>query len=346
MSKVNMKRILAIALIVSNVGVAASTREIDEVRKKTVFTSEDLAIVDSFINNVFREMLEAPTVNDSVKRREDILVRLPKEGQDGYKQQFIESVQRNIASSLQAVGTWTDEKFIKGMRLNLAVMVGLVDAPQLMDLALKMTETDEIAVRYWAIKAFTGREVAAFIKANPTSELVQAVIEEFNNVAALNSPIILEMAAKFAADIDAPQTNEILSKIAQTRIDAYRRRVAVHESSDGQILSVIASRMRASEQNKQALANNFAGLLASVLQKYQSGMSPDSGLGEISSQQLITAIANIEKNVLPGLNVSSELIRAVERKNIGDFQQAYTSLFGQDGNQGEVAAKLGVEIDI
>ena len=338
MFKVAIKSIFAVIIVFTGINLAVSTTAIDEVRKKTEFTAADLETVDLFINDTFREMLESPTITDSVKRREDIIVRIARNGQEQYNQQFINSVERNIASALLKVNTWTDEKFITATKLNLAVIAGSLDAPTLLDDALQMKNTNEIGVLYWAFRAISGNNVVSFIKSNPNAELSQEAIEWAMELASKNTPIILEMVAKFAADVDMAQTNDILAIIAQTRIEAYQNNLATQESADGAILAIIASRMSGAEA-RQMLAQPFATLTSNVLKKYLSGLSPDSPIGDTSSGQLLTSIANLEKNILPTLDISTNFIRAIERKNAADFQTEYDKLLGQLGE------KLGANIN-
>ncbi|MFI4910785.1 MAG: hypothetical protein ACIAQZ_03860 [Sedimentisphaeraceae bacterium JB056] len=341
----NVKCFLAIAIItLSGISFAASTREIDEVRKKTTFTNDDLAVIDSFINEIFKEMLEAPTIEDSVKRREDILVRKPKEGKSKYKEQFLESVERNIVSSMKIVETWSDETFIKAMKLNLAVMIGSLDDPKMSELAIEMMDSENIAVKYWATKALTGTDVIESIKASPDSQLSESIFDTLKAEAQVNSPINLEMIASFAGQFSNGSASEILSAVAQTRIAAYKNNEAIHESSDAAILKVMAEKI-ASDESKDTLAQPFANLTAQVFKKYAAGISPESGLGDISSQQLITTITEVEKNIFPKFNINAEFIKAIERRSEKDFQQAYDKVFGSEDNEGELASNLGVSIE-
>jgi hypothetical protein len=337
----NIKFLMAAAVItVSMTSFAASPREIDEVRKKTSFTDADMAIVDSFINETFEEMLEAPTIEESVKRREEILVRKPKNGQTQYKTQFLRSVEENIVSSLRVIDTWSDEKFQKAMRLNLAVMVGSLDDPALYELAIRMLSADNIAVRYWALQALTGNDMVASIKSSPDSQRSQDIIEAVTGITSVNSPINLAIAAKFAGSIDAAQSNDMLNAIAQTRINAYQNNMARNESSDAVILQVMAQRMNANQQAKEALSASFTSLMAVSVKKYADSLVPGGALTDVSEQQLITLITEIEKNILPLFDINAELTKAIERRNAEDFQQAYNNIFGDGENQGELAAKI------
>ena len=338
MSKAAIKSIFAVIIVFTGINLAVSTVAIDEVRKKSEFTATDLETVDAFINATFREMLEAPTITDSVKRREDIMVRIARDGQEQYSRQFIESVERNIASALLKVDTWTDEKFITATKLNLAVIAGNLDSPALLDDALEMKNTEEIGVWYWALRAISGNNVVSFIKSNPNTELTEDAIGWAMELADGNTPIILEMVAEFAGKIDMVQSNDILATIAQTRIEAYENNLATQESADGAILAIIASRMSNAEA-KQKLAQPFATLTANVLKKYLAGLSPDSPLGSTSSTNLLTAIANLEKNILPKLDINTNFTRAIERKNVADFQAEYDKL------SGELSEKIGADIN-
>lgn len=346
MFSTNMKLILTAIIIVTAAGFAASTKEIDEVRKKTDLTDGDLAVVDSFINDTFKEMLESPTVADSVKRREDILVRKPKDEQPKYKEQFRKSIESNVDYALKTIGTWNDESFIKATRLNIAVIIGSLDDIALCDTAIGLFDEESVAVKYWAAKALTGKDVTAYVKANPSDASSRAVIGQMKKLASMDSPAMLMMVSAFAASIGGADSYELLAAVATVRIDAYNSGHAANESTDARIMAIIANKLSADTASKAALASPFAQLMSCALRKFSLSLIPEAGLDEVSQQQLVTVVAELEKTILPKFSINTNLIKSVERKNIKDYTEAYNNLFGAQGDGGELAAKLGVQVKV
>jgi flagellar biosynthesis/type III secretory pathway protein FliH len=80
--------------------------------------------------------------------------------------------------------------------------------------------------------------------------------------------------------------------------------------------------------------------MAVSVKKYADSLVPGGALTDVSEQQLITLITEIEKNILPLFDINAELTKAIERRNAEDFQQAYNNIFGDGENQGELAAKI------
>lgn len=339
---------ISLMLIIAavNISTAASTAQIDEVRKKDSLTSDDLAIVDSFITDSFTEMLESPTVADSVKRREDILVRRPKEDNLQYRQQFLESIDKNVRSAMQAMQTWTEPVFIEATKLNLAVIIGSLDDISLSDIAIEMADQDNPALKYWALKAITTDKVTEVIKANTTSQQAASILQTVNNAATENTPAILRMLAEFASRLGGSEAVEILSKIAQTRIEAYKNHAASMESTDGVILEAIASVISSNNNANSSLAAPFAQLLAFPMEKCLIFLAPEGNTSSPSWQQLLTLTAMAEKDILPKFEISTNLLRAVERRSLKDFTDEYNRLFGEDGTGGELTAKLGISTTI
>ncbi len=338
--------LLAAIMVHAGFCFAASTKEIDEVRKKTDFTSGDLVIVDTFINQAFKEMIEAPSIADSVRSREDILVRRPKDDQPKYKEQYRKSLESNITAALRAMETWNDENFIKATRLNLAVMIGSIGDVGLYEIAITMLDKDAPAVKYWAIKALTGSEVRNSVRQTPASESSRLIIDALNKAAQNDSPILLEMIAGFAAAISGQNSYDLLSTIASTRIESYKNWTAYQESTDAKIMAAMADKILGDAAAKAALASPFANLMSCTLEKYASGLAPDGGLGNMSQQQLVTVIATLEKNILPKFAITAALTRAVERKNLKEFNDAYNVIFGAEGAKGELSTKLGVDFTV
>ncbi len=337
---------LAVIMAQAAISFGASTKEIDEVRKKTDLTAADLAVVDTFINQAFKEMLEAPTITDSVKNREDILVRKPKDDQPKYKDQYRKSIESNVIAAMKALETWNDENFIKATRLNLAVIIGSMGDMGLYEIAITMLGEDVPAVKYWALKALTDTDVRNSVRQNPNSESSKAILAELNKAAGNDSPILLEMIAGFAAAITGQSSYDLLATIAATRIESYKSWKAVQESSDARIMAVMADKMLSDAASKNALAAPFANLMSATLEKYATGLAPDAGLSDTSQQQLVTVIAELEKKILPKFTITTGLIKAAERKNLKEFTEAYNALFGSEGANGELSSKLGVAVTV
>jgi len=317
---------------------AVDTRQIDEVLKKQVLGSDDLKIIDEFLGEAVRELVNTRDFAEIAKLRTVILSKQSTQGQ--YAQQFSESALKHISAGLEQAKQLPQDRQFKVI-LNLLILIDGLQDPRLTDLAITLLKHSNQAVRYWAVRCVANPGLIE--KLNPggstSQDLVQRIAEQLKELVDTASPEVLGLMAEFAGTVKIAQGEELLGRIADARMKKYVDWTVEYELVDGTILKLLYGKIAATGSADPALARRFGQLYSYVLQRYIKGRDV---LPEANKHYLTSVLVDVEDKCIGRLlrRPQSTIKKAVEQADYSAVQQEYGKLFGDGTRQGQLVEQL------
>lgn len=317
---------------------AVDTRQIEKVFTKQVLDSEDLKIIDQFLGEAVRELVNTRDFAEIAKLRTVILSKQSTQGQ--YAQQFSESAFKHISAGLEQAKQLPQDRQFKVI-LNLLILIDGLQDPRLTDLAIAMLKHSNQAVRYWAVRCVTNPGLVE--KLNPggstSQELVQRIAEQLKELVDTASPEVLGLMAEFAGTVKVPQAEELLGRIADARMKRYVDWTVEYELADGTILKSLYGKIAATGSGDPALARRFGQLYSYAMQRYIKGRDV---LPEANKHYLTSVLVDVEDKCIGRLlrRPQSTIKKAVEQADYAAVQQEYDKLFGDGTRQGQLVEQL------
>ncbi len=317
---------------------AVDTRQIDEVLKKQVLGSDDLKIVDQFLGEAVRELVNTRDFAEIAKLRTVILSKQSTQGQ--YAQQFSESALKHISAGLEQAKQLPQDRQFKVI-LNLLILIDGLQDPRLTDLAIALLKHSNQAVRYWAVRCVANPGLIE--KLNPggstSQDLVQRIAEQLKELVDTASPEVLGLMAEFAGTVKIAQGEELLGRIADARMKRYVDWTVEYELVDGTILKSLYGKIAATGSADPALARRFGQLYSYAMQRYIKGRDV---LPEANKHYLTSVLVDVEDKCIGRLfrRPQSTIKKAVEQADYSAVQQEYDKLFGDGTRQGQLVEQL------
>jgi hypothetical protein len=317
---------------------AVDTRQIDEVLKKQVLGSDDLKIIDEFLGEAVRELVNTRDFAEIAKLRTVILSKQSTQGQ--YAQQFSESALKHISAGLEQAKQLPQDRQFKVI-LNLLILIDGLQDPRLTDLAIALLKHSNQAVRYWAVRCVANPGLIE--KLNPggstSQDLVQRIAEQLKELVDTASPEVLGLMAEFAGTVKIAQGEELLGRIADARMKKYVDWTVEYELVDGTILKLLYGKIAATDSADPALARRFGQLYSYVLQRYIKGRDV---LPEANKHYLTSVLVDVEDKCIGRLlrRPQSTIKKAVEQADYSAVQQECDKLFGDGARQGQLVEQL------
>ncbi len=335
--------------------VAVNTRDIDAVLKKSVIDDQDKKIIDDFLAQAVVELVKTKDFTSIAKLRTVILSR--KSTQSDYAQQFSESVYRHIQAGFQQAQNLRPEERKTNIIISLMILIDGLEDIRLADLAIGKVKDNNMVIRYWAVHSLTNPAIVQQLKSGTTSNpvLAQTITKQLKEIVQTSQPEIIVHIARFAANINIPEGEELLLQVADDRIKRYADWTVTYEFYDIILLKLLESKIPLSSQStgtpttttslsKSEIARRFAQLYSYVIQRYIKGSNV---LNDTQKQQLTSAIIEIEEKCvtrLLGLSRSTgTLRRAIERNNIPTLSDEHNKLLGDETSSGQLPSKLGFD---
>ena len=337
--------VLFVVIGSSSVCSGLSTREIDRVRGKGVLNNKDLQVVDSFVAEAVQELMRTRDFS-SVARLHTTLMSRYSSGQESaqqqYVEQFTESAYKHISRALEQSKSLEPKDRRFKVVVNLLIMIDNMEDVRLAGLAVNFLEDQNEVVRYWAVRSVTGSAVTKKLNVPSTANLRQAkaIVSGLEPMVGRSSPEITGVMARFAANINISQGQELLLKIADERIVAYANWTVERELLDATILKLLCDKMvEANGQERAELGRRFGQLYSYVIQRYIKGRDR---LTEQQKQQLVSVMVEIEKSCISKLMETPQatIKSALER---GDYQKIvdeHDRLLGNEERAGELLLRL------
>jgi len=335
-------------LVMSSVAKAVDTREIDKVRgKKVLDPKEDFAIIDDFVAKAVRELVRTRELA-SISSARTVISRCASSLEDSaeaqYAAQFFESAYKHISEGFEQASRLTGErKFIVTVNLLILIDKLLADGPEdvrLADSAIRMLKDENTVIAYWAVHSVTNPGIIKQLnsaKSNNT-KLGLRIAEQFGGLIETGGPEIIALIAEFAANIEMPQGEELLLRMADMRIKRYADWTVEYELLDASILSSLYKKISSAPASKPELAGRFGQLYSYAIQRYIKGRH---FLSATQRQQLASVLIGTEDDCICKLfpGYQADIKKAVGRDDYENLWLAHGKLLGDETRPGKVAQK-------
>ncbi|OXU14295.1 hypothetical protein [Sedimentisphaera salicampi] len=333
-----MFRKLIILLLAAGCSFAVTTKQIDDIRAASSLSDEDAQTLAAFIDQQFDEMLNADDLSGAVKAMDQLILRKPKEGQEQYKSQFVQTLKENIASVMNVVDTWEDKTFAAGFQVMMARMASQLDSSEFFQFARSLSESSQPSSRYWAVKiCLTPNNLSTIKQGGAGSEELLAALKDMS--AQEDTALVGRNVSKLCSELNNDDADDMLESLMNRRMEVYSKGEAKNEYCDAELFKAAASRIEAGNDSLKA---PFTQTFAYIVEKYSIALSPENTLDKKSKAQLGALISEIEKNILPGLGVSdSSITSAIQKQDYQALQESYNKVFGGEDSEGLLPEQLG-----
>ncbi len=335
-------------LLLNSGTVAVSTREVDNVRKKAVLDDSDLKIIDDFLAEAIRELVQTRDLTDIAKIRTVILSRQSTQGQ--YAQQFSESARRHIAAGFRDAQQLPRPERITVVTINLLILMDGLQDLGLTDLAIAMLNNENMVIRYWAVHCLTNTEIITQLKAATNSNQASAIAAQLKGIVDNSTPEIVALIAQFAAGVDIPEAEQLLIQIADLRIRQYADWTVKYELYDSALLKFLSSKIPLPTESpaglltttidtKPEIARRFAQLYSYAIQRYIKGAAI---LNDTQKSHLASVLVETEDKCIGRLlgNPQLTIRRALERQNAQAIMDEHDRLLGTATTPGQLPTTL------
>lgn len=339
-------------LIINPNSLAVNTRDIDAVLKKNVIDDQDKKIIDDFLAEAVQELVRTRDFTSIAQLRTVILSR--KGTQSQYAQQFAESAHKYIQAGFEQAQTLRPEERKTNIIISLLILTDGIEDLRLADLAIGMLKDQNMVIRYWAVHCLTNPAIIQQLNSETTSnpELARIITEQLKEIIPTSKPEILVHIARFAANINIPQGEELLLQVADERIKRYSEWTVTNEFYDAIFLKLLESKIPLPSQgtgvtaatsslSKPDIARRFAQLFSYVIFRYIKG---NNSLNDNQKQYLASVIIEVEEKCITrllGLSRSQgSLRRAIERNDLSALSDEHNKLLGDETSTGQLPSKL------
>jgi len=317
--------------------------EIEEVRNKGVLDNEDFRIIDEFVDESIRELVNAKDFTDMARIRAKLLSRSSSNSSSSrvqYRKQFYKSAHKYISEALE----WAeqledaDKRFVE--KINLLILVDGLRDVQLADLVLDKLGDSNMAIRYWAVNSVCNAEVIEQINAmdDESTELTGLIIRRLASIVETSDDSIVAMISRFAAGIKAEQGTELLLDVADMRIKQYASWSVDNELLDTVILQSLYRKLAVTNPNNGMVAQRFGQLYSFVIQRYIKGAGQ---LDDEQKQKLISVIVEIEAKCISRLfGLQTTIKRAIEMRDFEGLIKEHNLLLGDSDQEGKLGIKF------
>ena len=340
-------------LAINSNAVAVNTRDIDNVLKKSVIDDQDKKIIDDFLSQGVQELVKTKDFTSIAKLRTVILSRRSSQGQ--YAQQYSESAYKHIQAGFEQAQTIKQEERKTNVFISLLILIDGMENLRLSDLAMGMLKDQNMVIRYWAVHSLTNPAIIEQINSATASnpQLATTIEEQLKEIVETSKAEILIHIARFAANVNIPESEELLLQVADERIKRYADWTVKHEFYDNIILKLLESKIPLSSQDpatpapttnlsNTAIAQRFAQLYSYVIQRYIKGKDI---LNETQKQQLASVLIEIEDKCISRLlgGPQATIRRAIERNNLAALSDEHNRLLGDETTAGQLPSKFAFD---
>ncbi|MCE5341604.1 MAG: hypothetical protein LLF92_10855 [Planctomycetaceae bacterium] len=343
----NKKNILSLllALVISSPLLAISTTQIDAIRNKEAIADTDSAIIEEFLGEAFSELMAKTEFSDVAALRNVIISKsssITTSGKILYDPKYLSAFENELTNAFKEAKAMKDGKvknLITANLLMLAYDIGHVDAAKT---ALPYLQESNIMIRYWAAQNFANPAIISQLNQGNATDRPELAAKILKAAKAEQSGNILVSYAQFAAGLKDPTGNEILTAIAQKRIEQYLAWTVTDEMSDDGILKALTDRIKTDTDSTKEMAKNFATLYSLVVQRYIQGQQT---ISDTSKSYLASVIVQGDKYVpvfIPEWNGNFK--RAID-KDLASVLAESDGLFGSAAAAGKLSTTVGFEYD-
>ena len=319
---------------------AASSGQIDNVRKKSVLNDLDKTIIDDFIRKSIEALLNEKDFTNIARHRNAIAGRKDN-SQVQYVNQFKESTVTHITKAFETARNIKQDRDRSFVITSLLILINKLDNVQFAVIAKNMIDDENAIVKYWAVKCLANPEIIQQLNSGlaPNPGLPKEITAKLISIVPRSSPEILSMMAQYAAAINIPSGQELMLKIADQRIADYADWSVKQEYTEIIILESLENIISEPEENTNvpALAQRFAQLYSYVIQRY---IKAEDILEQKQKNQLATVIIEIEdKSIRKMVGTQQNIKKAIEKKQLDELLIEHDNLLGSNAIQGKLPTK-------
>ena len=329
---------------------AVNTKDIDLVRNKPVLESADLQIIDAFMDAAAQELVNTKDFTSISQIRAAILGRSSSRKSSAaaqYEEQFFESAHKYISLSLKQAEQLTPQGSRYKIILNLLILIDGLEDVRLADPALAYLKAQNTVIRYWAVHSLTNPNFTQKLSSSKTANMQLAIriVEQLKTLvesAEGQNTMVLDMVARFAAEVDIPQGEELLGQIADMRIKNYASWTVNNELLDAAILTLLYDKTSPGATNQRAAAQRFGQLYSYVIQRYVKGRDY---ISSIQKNQLASVLVEVENSCISKILAAPQTViqRAIERDDYTRLLLEHSRLLGDETRAGEIPQKLNFD---
>ncbi|MEJ2701144.1 MAG: hypothetical protein P8Z79_01750 [Sedimentisphaerales bacterium] len=342
-------------LVMDPTSRAVNTTAIDRVRAKGVLDAQDYKVIDEFLAQAVQELVRTRDLATIAKRRTVILSRKGTQGQ--YAQQFSEAAHKYIQAGLEEAQTLPEERKTSVM-VNLLILIDGLEDPRLNDLAMEMLKSDSMVVRYWAVSCLTNPAMLEQLKGktDPNPGDARMIAERLSQVVPTSNAEILYRMTRFVANVNSPQSEQLLLQIADERMKRYADWTVKYELYDIAILQLLESKIPAAPSSelgglastaaprKPEVARRFAQLYSYAIQRYVKGKNAGV-LSDAQIRHLVSVLVDVDEKCVSQLlgQPQTAMRRAVERDSTQAVMEEHDRLLGSQSTPGQLPTRLGFD---
>lgn len=345
---------VSFVLVVTSTLRAVNTTDIDRVRTKGVLNEQDYQVIDKFLAEAIQELVRTRDLATIAKRRTVILSRKASQGQ--YAQRYSEAAHKYIQAGFQEAQTLPEERK-NNVIVNLLILIDGLEDPRLNDLAFGKLQDENRVVRYWAVSCLTNPAILVRLNENISTNPGPArnIAERLKEIVETSNAETLSRMSRFVANVNIPQSEELLRQIADERIKRYREWTVKFELSDIGILKLLESKIplpssalgglaTTTATPKPEVARRFAQLYSHVVQRYIKGRNAGI-LNDTQMGHLISVLVEIEEKSISRLLGEPQVAvrRAIERDSMAAVLEEHNRLLGDETTPGRLPARLGFD---
>jgi len=330
----NCFKVVIILGFFSSLAMALDTAKIEALGKKAVLEQADMAQIDAFVASAVQEIIDTEDFGNIAEVRAAVVANSKSE-QAQYKPAFAAAVAKNLPQGVEKAKAIKDQKRQANALINLMILMESLKNPALVDSAASMLGSDNVAVRYWAV-----RNIASLAVENQKAAQV-GMAKLGGMIGKETSADVLEQIARFGATAKINGAKKLLFDVADMRIKGYQDWSLMNFEPDGAILSLLASSITAGTENDPA-AVRFAQLLAYAMGRYCN----DENLSKAKKAELGEVLMATEAGALAKLGIPQTSIKKALTERGGTAAVVlveYKSLYGDDGASGKINTVLKVK---
>jgi hypothetical protein len=325
---------------------AVNTAKIDAVRARETLTDADTTVMEQFLADALSELYEKTDFSDVATLRNTIVSKSTastESGQIQYGPRFFTAAQKEIASTFKKVNELPNSQRKTLLTINLLILTNDLGNLEISKTALDYLQNSNIIIRYWAVGCLTNANVLRQLnfESEDNKRLAQDVIKRLSAVVQTEpSGDIMAMIADFAAGLKQPAANDLLTAIAEKRIDLYMMWKVNDEMADITILRALVDRTTIDPDSSKVMSKNFAILYSLIIQRYVQG----DQLSDTTRGSLVSVITQSEKLIIHYIpDWAGSLKRALEKGGGAGLIAEHDSLFGAAGSVGKLPTVAGFD---
>jgi hypothetical protein len=335
-----------VLLIVLCPVLAVNTAKIDAIRTKETVTDSDTAVIQQFLADAFSEFYEKTDFSDVAALRNTIVSKSTsstESGQIQYGPRFFTIAQKEFSNTLKQVNGLPDGQRKTLLTINLLILANDLGNLEISKSALDYLQNSNVIMRYWATNCLSNAAIISQLNYDSAEnrQLADDIVKRFSaNVKTEQSGDIIAVMAQFASGLKRPAANDLLTEIAQKRIDLYMGWKVNDEMTDTSILKALIDRTTTDADSSKLMVKNFSILYSVIIQRYAMG----DQLSDTTKSSLVSVITQSEKLLTKYIpDWQGSLKRAIEKGGAAGLLAEHDSLFGSASGAGKLPTAAGFD---